>query len=92
MQSPQRIPNMGWLEIKHSKSSPLLNNLEDARFYFAHSYHVQPEDRDDILMTADYGYPYAVALEKQNILGVQFHPEKSHRFGMQLLKNFAEKY
>lgn len=88
----QKIPNMGWHEINVKKTSPILHNVEDARFYFAHSYHVQPEDSGDELMTAHYGYDFTVAIEKGNLVGVQFHPEKSHRFGMQLLKNFGEKY
>lgn len=92
MATPQRIPNMGWLEVKPGKTSRLLQDLVDPRFYFAHSYHVQNQQSEDTLLLADYGYTFTVGLEKDNILGVQFHPEKSHRFGMQLLKNFAENY
>ncbi|MBS1946953.1 MAG: imidazole glycerol phosphate synthase subunit HisH [Bacteroidetes bacterium] len=88
----EKIPNMGWLDIVPKKGSRLLSNLNNARFYFAHSYHVQADNGADELLVADYGYPFAAALEHENILGVQFHPEKSHRFGMQLLKNFAENY
>lgn len=88
----QKIPNMGWLEIRVQKESRLLEGMEDSRFYFAHSYHVVPDNTSDILAVANYGYDYAVALEHENIAGVQFHPEKSHRFGLQLLKNFAEKF
>jgi len=87
-----KVPHMGWQQIIPKKESPLLKNLEDASFYFAHSYHVQPENPTDILATAIYGYEFTVAVERDNILGVQFHPEKSHRFGMQLLKNFAGNY
>jgi imidazole glycerol-phosphate synthase subunit HisH len=86
-----KVPNMGWLETNGSKDSTILNNLQQARFYFAHSYHVDVSNEQDTLMTADYGYTFPVAVEKENITGVQFHPEKSHRFGMTLLKNFAEK-
>ena len=92
MQDRQKIPNMGWNEITPKKESRLLQNLEDARFYFAHSFHVQPEEIKDELMTAHYGYEFTVGIEKDNLVGVQFHPEKSHRFGMQLLKNFGENY
>jgi glutamine amidotransferase len=88
----QKIPNMGWLEIVSKKNSPLLENLSDARFYFVHSYHVQVDNSVDELLQADYGYPFTAAVEHENIIGVQFHPEKSHRFGMQVLKNFAENY
>lgn len=92
MRDRQKIPNMGWNEITPKKDSRLLQNLEDSRFYFAHSFHVQPEEIKDELMTAHYGYEFTVGIEKDNLVGVQFHPEKSHRFGMQLLKNFGENY
>jgi imidazole glycerol-phosphate synthase subunit HisH len=92
MQAGQKIPNMGWHEIQVKKPSRLLQSLEDSRFYFAHSYYVQPEETADILLTAEYGYEITVGIERENLVGVQFHPEKSHRFGMQLLKNFGENY
>ncbi|HTI11064.1 MAG TPA: imidazole glycerol phosphate synthase subunit HisH [Puia sp.] len=92
MQDTQKIPNMGWLEVTPRKDSRLLQKLEDPRFYFAHSYHVRPEEQQDELVTASYGYEFTVGIEKDNLVGVQFHPEKSHRFGMQLLKNFGENY
>lgn len=83
------IPNMGWLDVKAVKKFPLFENLEYSRFYFAHSFYVQPENEDVSLLKAFYGYEYTVAIQQENIMGIQFHPEKSHRFGMQLLKNFA---
>jgi imidazole glycerol-phosphate synthase subunit HisH len=92
MTEKQKIPNMGWLDIHPKKLSPLMDGLEDARFYFAHSYHVKESESSDALATAHYGYDFTVAIERDNIMGVQFHPEKSHRFGMRLLKNFAENY
>ncbi|HEY4935130.1 MAG TPA: imidazole glycerol phosphate synthase subunit HisH [Puia sp.] len=92
MQERQKVPNMGWHEIILKKDSRLLQNLEDSRFYFAHSFHVQPDEIKEELMTAQYGYEFTVGIEKDNLVGVQFHPEKSHRFGMQLLKNFGENY
>lgn len=92
MDGSLKVPNMGWLQVKQSKDSMIMDNLDEARFYFAHSYHVLPSDRNDILMTASYGYEFAVGLEHNNLIGVQFHPEKSHRFGLQLLKNFANNY
>jgi len=92
MDGVTKIPNMGWLEINPKKSSRLLGQLEEARFYFAHSYHIKPEEATDELASARYGYEFTVGIEKDNIMGVQFHPEKSHRFGMQLLKNFANNY
>jgi len=92
MQETQKVPNMGWLDILPRKKSGLLEGLEDARFYFAHSYHVRIDNPAEELVSAHYGYDFTVGIEKENIIGVQFHPEKSHRFGMQLLKNFAENY
>jgi glutamine amidotransferase len=92
MKGPVKVPNMGWLEVNEKKASPLLAGFEEPRFYFAHSYHVVPDHTEDKLVEAEYGYPFTAGLEKDNIVGVQFHPEKSHRFGMQLLKNFAENY
>ncbi|WP_315819847.1 imidazole glycerol phosphate synthase subunit HisH [Paraflavitalea speifideaquila] len=92
MKKIHKIPNMGWLDIKWRKSSPLMEGLQDARFYFAHSFHIQLERIEDSLVEAEYGYSFTAGVEYNNILGVQFHPEKSHRFGMQLLKNFAENY
>jgi len=92
MDSSLKIPNMGWLEVLAAKQSPILENLEGSRFYFAHSYHVTPSSKDDILLSASYGYEFAVGLEHDNLIGVQFHPEKSHRFGLQLLKNFGNNY
>lgn len=92
MEDSQKIPNMGWLEVIPKKGSRLLKDLENSRFYFAHSYHVQIENPEEELLSAYYGYEFTVGIEKGNIVGVQFHPEKSHRFGMQLLKNFGENY
>lgn len=92
MDTVQKVPNMGWLDVQPKKKSRLFENLHDARFYFAHSYHVTPDQPSDILVTAHYGYNFAVGVERDNIVGVQFHPEKSHRYGMTLLKNFATGY
>jgi glutamine amidotransferase len=85
-----RIPHMGWNEIHPAKDSRLLSGLDaSSRFYFVHSYHLVCHDKLDVLMTADYGYKFVAAVERGNIAGVQFHPEKSHRFGLQLLRNFS---
>lgn len=89
MDVPQKVPNIGWLDVQAAKPSPMLAAIDDARYYFAHSYHVQTDKQDPVLLTATYGYPFTVAVEQENLVGVQFHPEKSHRFGLQLLKNFA---
>ena len=86
-----RIPHMGWCEVKQSyPTHPLLQDLDDdARFYFVHSYYMEPVKLCDVLLTADYGLNFSAAVCVENIIGVQFHPEKSHRFGKQLLKQFA---
>ena len=89
MGKENKIPHMGWLDVVQKKPSGLLKDLNESRFYFAHSYHVQVDDSGDELLGAHYGYDFTVAVERNNILGVQFHPEKSHRFGMKLLENFA---
>ena len=92
MDSDLKIPHMGWQDVHCNRDTPLWNGLADARFYFAHSFYVAPEQQEQVLLTASYGYQICVGVQKENILGVQFHPEKSHRFGMQLLKNFSEAY
>ena len=89
-----KVPHMGWSVVTKEKQSPVLELLDDdPRFYFVHSYHVSCHDRTDVLLTAQYGsISFDAAFEHENILGLQFHPEKSHRFGMTLLKAFLEKY
>lgn len=83
-----KIPHMGWLDLRIGQKGPMTKNLEECRFYFAHSYHVKPADPQTILFEGTYGYPFAAALIQNNIVGVQFHPEKSHRYGITLLSNF----
>jgi glutamine amidotransferase len=91
--SSLKVPHMGWNEISIKKQSKLLDGMyDDARFYFVHSYHLDSQDASDVLLTARYGYDFVCGLEKENILGVQFHPEKSHKFGMKLLSNFIVNY
>lgn len=89
-----KVPHMGWNKVKLNKSSKLLSidPNEEKRFYFAHSYYVHVENQEDALLRTNYGLEFTSAIEKQNIFGVQFHPEKSHRFGMELLSNFANHY
>lgn len=86
-----KIPHMGWNDVKITKNHYLVKNLDqDARFYFVHSYHVVVDAVQDTLMETNYGYAFTSAFQKENIIGVQFHPEKSHKYGMELIKNFAE--
>jgi glutamine amidotransferase len=87
-----RVPHMGWNYLQVCQREPLFARMEDEpRFYFVHSYHLVCDDQTSVLATTCYGYQFASAVRAGNIMGVQFHPEKSHRFGMQLLANFAEK-
>jgi len=87
-----KVPHMGWNTIRVRGANPLFEEMaEGSRFYFVHSYHVQCRAGADVLATTDYGGDFVSAFARDNIAGVQFHPEKSHRFGMRLLKNFAEK-
>ena len=88
-----KIPHMGWTEVKLAKPSLLFENMyEGSRFYFVHSYYPEIADNNDALLFATYGYPFVAAIERDNIMGVQFHPEKSHKFGMRLLENFVKNY
>jgi imidazole glycerol-phosphate synthase subunit HisH len=86
-----KIPHMGWNTISIQKNHPLVAGLDDeSRFYFVHTYHVVCEQPEDILLTTHYEYPFASGVQHGNVMGTQFHPEKSHRFGMQLFRNFVE--
>jgi glutamine amidotransferase len=85
----RKIPNMGWNYIEIKKNSRLFNNMyEHPKFYFVHSYYVNCHQKEDVIAVANYGQNYDCAFEKDNIFGVQFHPEKSHKYGMKLLENF----
>ncbi len=89
-----KIPHMGWNSIKIMKATNLFKNMEDDenRFYFVHSYYVKCNNKVDVLTLTYYGYDFVSSFEKENIIGVQFHPEKSHKYGLALLKNFLEQY
>jgi len=86
-----KIPHMGWDIISTViNDDPLIENLEQMqRYYFVHSYHAVCDNEDNILLRCEYGYSFVAAVKKNNIYGVQFHPEKSHKFGMALLENFV---
>lgn len=84
-----KIPHMGWDYIKIQNESMLLRDLpENPRFYFVHSYHAECEKVTESIATTDYGGNFTSIIGRNNIFGVQFHPEKSHKYGMKLLENF----
>jgi glutamine amidotransferase len=86
----EKVPQIGWNQITRHTASPLLEGVEDGSFfYFVHSYYVQAENDDDQLATTDYGIEYTSIAGRDNVFGVQFHPEKSQKIGLKLLTNFA---
>ena len=85
------IPHMGWNNITPKKESPLLTGLDNnSYFYFLHSYYFEAHDNTNIVSTTKYGFDFVSTINNENIYGVQFHPEKSHKSGIQLLINFSE--
>jgi glutamine amidotransferase len=89
-QSHLKVPHMGWNTIEILRPHPLFMDLDpEARFYFVHSFYVQSHDVETVLAETDYGGHFHSVFCKGNIMGFQFHPEKSHKYGMRLLKNFA---
>ncbi len=84
-----KVPHMGWNTVHPTRRNVWPSLSGEPRFYFVHSYHIECDFGEDVLATACYGYEFAVAVRRGNIAGVQFHPEKSHRFGMAVLRDFA---
>lgn len=86
-----RLPHMGWNDVNPVLKNPLFNGLEkDALFYFLHSFYFKCNNNEDILATSQYGGEFTCATHRDNIYGIQFHPEKSHSYGETLLHNFAK--
>lgn len=92
-----KVPHMGWNEVHLSQASLLTTGLcdlvtspDNPRFYFVHSYYVKVKNQSNSILKTNYGHEFDSAIQKDNIYGAQFHPEKSHKFGIQLFKNFAE--
>ena len=87
-----KIPHMDWTDVKAKDGCLLYDKIEAPRFYFVHSYHLQCLDDTNISATANYGYEFPASVARENIMGVQFHPEKSHSYGMKLYSNFVNNY
>ena len=86
-----KVPHMGWNRVYPVKENVLFKNMYlEPRFYFVHTYYFKCNNKEDILATTEYGGKFVSAVNKENIYGVQFHPEKSHKFGMKLLENFSQ--
>lgn len=87
-----KVPHMGWNQVHQADPGhPMWKDIEqDARFYFVHSFYVEPKDPSIVSATCNYGLEFCTALHKENLFATQFHPEKSHTAGLQLLKNFVE--
>lgn len=86
-----KVPHMGWNVVEKNSPSQLTENFEsEMRFYFVHSFYVEAQRREDSLLRTEYGLTFDSGVGRDNIFGVQFHPEKSHKFGMKLLTNFSK--
>lgn len=84
-----KVPHMGWSDIHTTDSNPLWTNLPpEPRFYFVHTFHFLFDAKNEISATSTHSYEFACAFQKENIFGTQFHPEKSHKFGMKVIENF----
>jgi len=91
LEQSMRVPHMGWNNIKPLKTNDLLQGFDlESRFYFLHSYYFQSHRSEDIIAVTDYYGEFACAVNSGNVFGVQFHPEKSHHWGIRLLENFAK--
>jgi len=86
-----KVPHMGWNTVKFIQHHPIFRDIPDnSSFYFVHSYYPEPEDQANVMAVCDYISPFPCAVGKDNLMAVQFHPEKSGRYGLRLLKNFIE--
>jgi len=84
-----KVPHMGWNQVHHATHPMWQNIAQDERFYFVHSYYVQPSDAAIVQAESNYPQPFVCAVARDNVIAVQFHPEKSHTAGLQLLENFV---
>ena len=87
-----KVPHMGWNVLQPTRSSPLFNGLDEGGepfVYFVHSYHAVADEESDVLATSEYGHSFPAVVQRDNVFGVQFHPEKSQYHGLRILENFA---
>lgn len=89
-QAALKIPHMGWNYISIKKTSPLINSGTKKKFYFVHSYYVKCDQPQQVVATCNYGFDFDCMVQQDNIFGAQFHPEKSHKFGMEIFENFSK--
>lgn len=89
MEAGLKVPHMGWNYVHSFKENALFHKMhDDPRFYFVHSYHFMMKNLEDVWLKTEYGYEFCAAFQKNNIYACQFHPEKSHKFGLKLIENF----
>ena len=89
--TPLKVPHMGWNELQVQKPAPILEGINSGdHLYFVHSYYVAPEDREVVAVETDYGGPFCAMVWRGQLFATQFHPEKSQRVGLQILKNFSQ--
>lgn len=90
--SELKVPHMGWNFVEIKNSDLKMKLIDPSRFYFVHSYYIQCHDENDVSITCQYGHDFVAGFRKDNMMGVQFHPEKSHKYGMELMRYFVEKF
>jgi glutamine amidotransferase len=90
LESKTHLPHMGWNDASPVRTDTLFLGLDAPRYYFLHSYFMKTDREENVLATSNYGVTFTSAVQAGNVYGTQFHPEKSHRWGVRLLKNFAE--
>jgi glutamine amidotransferase len=90
LKSKTHLPHMGWNDVSPAGTDSLFSGLDTPRYYFLHSYFMKTAREENVLATSSYGVTFTSAARSGNVYGTQFHPEKSHQWGVRLLKNFAE--
>lgn len=90
LESKTHLPHMGWNDARPVSTDTLFSGLDAPRYYFLHSYFMKTDREENVLATTNYGVTFTSAVQAGNVYGTQFHPEKSHQWGVRLLKNFAE--